>query len=114
MPDLPDERHAYTARADLTHRIDVRAELGRKRAALRAHVSQQGGGGPRTVALLLRLPGPMARVVLGHEWSREVGAVSGDPLLGDLLVPARPGVGEGGSVAAARGTPPPASPSARR
>lgn len=114
VPDLPDERHAYTARGDLTHRIDVGAELGRKRAALRAHLSQQGGGGPRTVALLLRLPGPVARVVLGHEWFREVGAVSGGPLLDDLLAPARAGVSGRGPVAAARGTPPPASASARR
>lgn len=114
VPDLPDERQAYTARDDLTHRIDVGAELSRKRAALRAHLSQQGGGGPRTVALLLRLPGPVARIVLGHEWFREVGADSGGPLLDDVLAPARAEVRDRGSAAASRGTPPPVSSSARR
>jgi len=73
VPDLPDERAAYTARHEITHRVDVAAYLGPKRAALRAHHSQQGGGA-RTVALLLALPRPLARPVLGTEWFRQRGA----------------------------------------
>jgi LmbE family N-acetylglucosaminyl deacetylase len=76
VPELPDERVAYTAREEITHRVDVSAHLDVKRAALRAHLSQQGGGA-RTVALLLALPRPLARVVLGTEWFRERGRAAG-------------------------------------
>lgn len=68
----------FTAREHLTHRIDVRPQLARKRAALAAHASQTTGGADlRTVALFLRLPRPLFTAVLGHEWFRE------DALLGD-------------------------------
>lgn len=67
---------AYSAPGLITHRVDVRAHLGAKRAALQAHASQAGGGdGVRTVALLLRLPRPVFRRVLGHEWFVQRGAV---------------------------------------
>ncbi|NUR08414.1 MAG: hypothetical protein HOQ45_15585 [Nocardioidaceae bacterium] len=76
VPQLPDERTAYTGRDEVTHRVDVTAYLGPKRAALRAHLSQQGGGA-RTIALLLALPRPLARMVLGTEWFRDRGARAG-------------------------------------
>jgi LmbE family N-acetylglucosaminyl deacetylase len=76
VPELPDERVAYTAREKITHRVDVSGHLDAKRAALRAHLSQQGGGA-RTVALLLALPRPLARLVLGTEWFRERGRAAG-------------------------------------
>ena len=43
---IPDDRFAgaYTAHSDLTHRVDVRPWLDRKRAALQAHASQASGG----------------------------------------------------------------------
>ncbi|MCL2541028.1 MAG: PIG-L family deacetylase [Nocardioidaceae bacterium] len=60
----------YVSRADLAAlgglRVDVRDQLAAKRAALRAHRSQAGGG-IRTIALLLALPAPLARRVLGTE-----------------------------------------------
>ncbi len=61
----------YTPRSGISLTVDVRDELHAKRAALRAHASQ-GGGGVRTVAVLLGLPGPLARRVLGTEWFHEV------------------------------------------
>jgi LmbE family N-acetylglucosaminyl deacetylase len=64
---------AYSERAAITHRIDVRAHLGAKREAMRAHVSQAGGGGPRTLAMLLKLPRPLFGAVLGREWFVEQG-----------------------------------------
>lgn len=74
VPELPDTSRAFTARSDLTHEVDVRAHLDAKLASLRAHATQTGGGDrPRTVGLLLRLPRPLARRVLGREWFREVG-----------------------------------------
>jgi len=53
----------------LTHRVDVRGYLEQKRAAMRAHVSQSSSDdGTRLLANLLRLPAPLFRHVLGHEW----------------------------------------------
>lgn len=71
--DLARMKQAYLPRAEITHRVDVRAYVDRKVAALAAHESQQSGGaGFRTVALLRRLPGPVRRLVLGREWFRDV------------------------------------------
>ena len=90
LPDIPDFGVAFTARADLTHGVDVRDHLPGKRAALAAHVSQAGADqGWRTVQLLLRLPPPLARRVLGREWFREVGRLAGPPLLDDIFASLR-------------------------
>ena len=60
---------AYRPRRQITHRIDVRRYAGAKRASMAAHVSQTtGGDSERTLAALLRLPGPLFRLVLGAEW----------------------------------------------
>ena len=56
---------------EVTLRVDVRRQLRAKRAALAAHASQTTGG-VRTVRLLLLLPRPLARRVLGTEWFVEV------------------------------------------
>lgn len=78
VPGLPDAFTAprltqgFTARENITHRLDVRAALDAKKNALAAHASQSSGGGElRTLALLLRLPTPLLRRVLGYEWFRE-------------------------------------------
>lgn len=47
--------------------IDVRPWVAIKQRALRAHRSQMSGG-VRTVAVLARLPRPLARLALGREW----------------------------------------------
>ena len=71
-------RQAYTARADITHRVDVRGYLDQKRAAMRAHASQASGGSDtRTLAYLLRLPRPLFRLALGTEWFVEAGRPPG-------------------------------------
>jgi LmbE family N-acetylglucosaminyl deacetylase len=88
MPELPETAGAFTARADLTHEVDVRRHLDAKRSALAAHHSQAGGG-PRTLALLLRLPRPLARAVLGREWFREVGRTPDGPLQDDIFATLR-------------------------
>lgn len=84
---------AYTAPGELTHRVDVRAYTGAKRAAMQAHVSQgEGADGARTLALLLRLPRPVFRRALGREWFVEHGrasAASGAPLLDDIFASLR-------------------------
>ena len=58
----------YSARAEITHRIGVRRYAGRKRAALRAHVSQVSPGGDASLAALLRIPRPLYDVAFGREW----------------------------------------------
>ncbi|MFY0409106.1 PIG-L family deacetylase [Solicola sp. PLA-1-18] len=60
---------AFTPRAQITHRVDVRHHLGAKRASLAAHASQAtSDSGPRTLRTLLALPRPLAGLVLGVEW----------------------------------------------
>ncbi len=90
MPELPDTSQAFTAHADLTHEVDVRAHLDAKLASLRAHATQADGGDrPRTLAFLLRLPRPLARRVLGREWFREVGRRPGADLEDDIFASLR-------------------------
>ncbi len=82
---------AYTPRAALTHRVDVRRFAGAKRAAMRAHTSQASADeGVRTLAVLLRLPRPLFRWALGHEWYVEHGRAPGGPLLDDVFASLRP------------------------
>ncbi|HEU5035452.1 MAG TPA: PIG-L family deacetylase [Nocardioides sp.] len=57
----------FTGRDAIDLAVDVRPQLAAKRAALAAHASQRRGG-LRTAAILLALPGPLARRVLGTEW----------------------------------------------
>ncbi|MEZ5116392.1 MAG: PIG-L family deacetylase [Candidatus Nanopelagicales bacterium] len=60
---------AWTPRREITHRVDVRAHLDAKRAALAAHASQATADGTtRTLAVLTRLPGPLASTLLGREY----------------------------------------------
>lgn len=90
LPYLPDLRTAFTPRAELTHRVDVRPQLDVKVRALRAHSSQGGGGeAVRTLALLLRLPRGLRRRVLGTEWFREVGREPGGALIDDIFATLR-------------------------
>ncbi len=84
LPGVPSDFHpdrfraAYTERAQLTHRIDVRRYADQKRAAMAAHASQaEGDADIRTLRLLLRLPRPVFRGVLGVEWYMQVGQPSG-------------------------------------
>jgi LmbE family N-acetylglucosaminyl deacetylase len=81
---------AFTDAADVTHEVDVRAFVQVKQAALRAHASQASGGDDvRTVRLLSRLPGPLARLVLGREWFVELGAPAAGARVADPFVSAR-------------------------
>ena len=66
---LADYDRNYSAPEEITHRVDVRRFAAVKRQAMRAHVSQaSSAGGARTLSLLLRLPPPVFRRVLGTEW----------------------------------------------
>lgn len=81
---------AYTATEDLTHKVDVRRYLAQKRASMAAHASQASADeGVRTLAMLLRLPGPIYRRALGHEWFVEHGREPGRPPLDDIFATLR-------------------------
>ena len=91
VPWHPPLAEAFTARSALTHRVDVRPHTAAKRAALAAHASQAtADGAARTVALLLHLPGPLFRLVLGHEWFVERGRAPDGVLLDDLFASLEP------------------------
>jgi LmbE family N-acetylglucosaminyl deacetylase len=72
---------AYSPTAAITHRVDVRAYADAKRRSFEAHASQASADeGARTLALLLKLPRWLFRLVLGHEWYVEHGRTPGAPL----------------------------------
>ncbi|MGL5852832.1 MAG: PIG-L deacetylase family protein [Phycicoccus sp.] len=88
--------HAFSARADITHRVDVRAHIAAKRAAMRAHASQTTGGGAssagpgrqtgdRTLAALLRIPRPLYNLVFGREWFRDPSRPAGGSVATDVF-----------------------------
>ncbi|MFC4909061.1 PIG-L deacetylase family protein [Actinomadura gamaensis] len=67
--DVASFENAYTPGAEITHRVPVGRFAAAKRAAMAAHATQTtGGDSVRTLAALLRLPGPLFRRVLGTEW----------------------------------------------
>lgn len=60
---------AGTPTRGITHRVDVRNHLDAKRASLSAHASQAvADDQTRTLAVLLRLPRPLFRALLGREF----------------------------------------------
>ncbi len=87
---------AYTARAQITHRISVWRQATAKRAAMRAHASQATGGGAnsagagaqtgdRTLAAFLRVPRPLFDLVFGREWFRDPAHPPGAPVSRDIF-----------------------------
>jgi LmbE family N-acetylglucosaminyl deacetylase len=66
-------RAAYTPRAAITHRIDVRKFARQKQAALAAHRSQIDGPGRAAplMRILTRLPVPVFSLLMGREWFAE-------------------------------------------
>jgi LmbE family N-acetylglucosaminyl deacetylase len=91
---LPQMTEVYSAREDLTHRIDVRDHLAAKRAAMAMHASQlTSDDGDRTLALCLRLPPPLFRLAFGHEWFTQRGLRPGQRLLDDPLAVVGPPAG---------------------
>lgn len=63
-------RRSFSAKEQITHRIDVRRFAAAKRAAMAAHASQAAAddGADRTLAAFLRLPRPLFALAFGREW----------------------------------------------
>ena len=78
--------HAFSARREITHRIDVHRHIGAKRASMAAHASQAAADdGDRTLALLLRLPRPLYDIALGREWYIDRSRPAGARIARDVL-----------------------------
>jgi LmbE family N-acetylglucosaminyl deacetylase len=77
--DGAEVRRSFTARGEITHRIDVRRYADKKRAALACHASQTSGTGrsARLFGLMTRLPLPVFGLLFGREYYVEVGTPSG-------------------------------------
>ncbi len=61
----------YTASDEITHQVDVRAQLEAKRAAMEAHASQATADDPsasRSLALFVGLPDDWFALAFGTEW----------------------------------------------
>jgi LmbE family N-acetylglucosaminyl deacetylase len=90
-PDFAASRFdaLYTPHEAITHRVDVRGYVRPKREAMRAHASQSTqdatAGDERSLAWMLRLPGPLFRLAFGHEWFVEVGRTPARTALTDVL-----------------------------
>ncbi|MCU1536506.1 MAG: LmbE family protein [Humibacillus sp.] len=78
---------AFSARSEITHRINVRRHVGAKRAAMRAHASQASadGGADRTLAAFLRIPRPVYDLVFGREWFVDPAADPAAPVRHDVF-----------------------------
>lgn len=74
----------FLPEAELTHSVDVSAQLDRKRRAMEAHASQATGDqGPRSMAMFLAIPEEYFAMAFGTEWfverSRPAGIAVHDP-----------------------------------
>jgi len=81
---------AGTPRAEITHRVDVRAFAVVKQAALAAHRTpvNRKGRSSRLFRFAVALPAPVFSLLAGREWFAEPGAPPGRRPLGDILRPA--------------------------
>ncbi|MEV1243813.1 PIG-L deacetylase family protein [Nonomuraea sp. NPDC050022] len=67
--DVRTFESAYSSSETITHRVNVRKYAKQKRASMSAHASQAtGGDSDRTLAVMLKVPGPLYRLVFGTEW----------------------------------------------
>ncbi|WP_460466168.1 PIG-L deacetylase family protein [Calidifontibacter terrae] len=72
--DMEVYERSFSARSQITHRINVLRQAGAKRASMRAHASQAtADDGDRTLAAFLRIPRPLFDLTFGREWYLEAG-----------------------------------------
>ena len=77
---------AFSARREITHRIDVLRYAAAKRASMRAHASQaRSDGGDRTLAAFLRIPRPAYDLIFGREWFRDPAHPAGARVARDIF-----------------------------
>lgn len=68
---------AWTPKAQITHRVNVREHLAAKRASLRAHASQASADGTiRTLGVIARLPQRVLGQIMGTEYYVRISSAS--------------------------------------
>ncbi|MCG5212660.1 PIG-L family deacetylase [Streptosporangium soli] len=88
--DMRSFERAYSPGETITHRVNVRRYIKQKRASMAAHASQAtGGDGARTLGVLLKIPGPLYRLIFGTEWYVRRDAPRGSKLRHPLDEPLR-------------------------
>jgi LmbE family N-acetylglucosaminyl deacetylase len=85
--DMQAFKQAFSARAEITHRISVWRYAAAKRASMRAHTSQSSAddGADRTLAAFLRIPRPLFDLVFGREWFIDAARPAGLPVSRDVF-----------------------------
>ncbi len=67
--DVRTFESAYSPGEIITHKVNVRKYAAQKRASMAAHASQASGGDTdRTLAVMLKVPRALYRLVFGTEW----------------------------------------------
>ncbi|GGL30661.1 PIG-L deacetylase family protein [Planomonospora parontospora] len=66
--DVRAFERAYSRGEEITHRVNVRRFARQKRASMAAHATQATGADTRTLGVMLKVPGPLYRLVFGTEW----------------------------------------------
>ncbi|WP_231647620.1 PIG-L family deacetylase [Planomonospora sphaerica] len=66
--DVRAFERAYSPGEEITHRVNVRRFARQKRASMAAHATQATGADTRTLGVMLKVPGPLYRLVFGTEW----------------------------------------------
>ncbi len=75
--DPAEFANAWTPKADITHRVNVREYLAQKRASLRAHASQASADGTvRTLGVIAKLPPRVLGGIMGTEYYVKVASAS--------------------------------------
>jgi LmbE family N-acetylglucosaminyl deacetylase len=77
--DAAETKAAFTPRAAITHRVNVRRYAAQKQAALAAHRSflSSGGRSARLARVMVALPVPVFGLLFGREWFIAPGAIAG-------------------------------------
>lgn len=76
---------AFVPGSEIAYRVDVRAHIAAKRAAMAAHATQAAadGGADRTLGAFLRIPRPLYDLVFGREWFVDAGGRADGHTVGD-------------------------------
>lgn len=81
LKDLAALGDGFTARADITHTVDISTWTSYKRASMRAHASQRVGGSTiRTLQIFSNLPSKIFNRAFKYEWYQVVKSSGDNPL----------------------------------
>ncbi|MFC4060487.1 PIG-L deacetylase family protein [Planomonospora corallina] len=85
--DVRAFERAYSPSEEITHRVNVRRFARQKRASMAAHATQATGADTRTLGVMLKVPGPLYRLVFGTEWYVQRGLPPGTRMRHPFEIP---------------------------